>query len=66
MKTTRIIRDYYTAKAIGEIEMSAEAYFRYVSDSDRDTGAIAAGDLCYGHIEWSDAPSDDTTVYIES
>jgi hypothetical protein len=63
--TTRIIRDYNTAKALGEIEMSDKKYAQYVADADRDTGAIKAGDLCYGHIEWSDVPSDDTTVYIE-
>ena len=63
--TTRTIREYATAKALGEIDMSDETYARYVRESDRDTGAIKAGDLCYGHIEWSDMPEEDTTVYIE-
>ena len=65
MKTTRIIRDYATGQAIGEIEMSDATYARYVRESDRDTGAIKAGDLCYGHVVWSDMPEDDCTVYIE-
>ena len=63
--TTRTIREYATANALGEIDMSDETYARYVRESDRDTGAIKAGDLCYGHIEWSDIPGEDTTVYIE-
>lgn len=66
--TTRIIRDYNTAQAIGEIEMTDAAYQRYVREADdggSGTGTIRAGDLSYGHIVWSDVPADDTVVYIE-
>lgn len=62
--STHRIVTYSDATPIGEIEMTAEQWTRYLRIADASTGAIALSDIP-GHAEYSIVMPPETTVYLE-
>lgn len=65
MTTTYTIRDYATAKAIGEITLTDEQFRRYERAAQQPEGLIALSSLPGKIDDLSETMDGSTTVYLD-